>query len=357
MAQKAMVINMHNCVGCGACGIACKAENNTQLSKDETSYNWADFHVVTKGTFPEVKYTNYPVLCNHCSDAPCVEACPLEDKAIFKTEDGLTMTNNDRCIGCQSCVVACPYSSRNVKEDRVQYSILSFNKPDETPHSFYESSIPFIVNGSSNPKEVAQLVQIKPPYANEYTHEDYKYLRRSGVVEKCIFCEHRTKNGEQPYCVEACPTNARIFGDIDDPESEVSKLIVEYETKTFKNNKGEFNAKNEKGTRPNVYYIRDKKDVATSIVEEKQVKPLFKVYPNPASTNLTIEVVLETSQTISIVLFDISGRIAKKIVNNKHTPAGNHKFNTGLGDLQPGAYICSVQFKSVSQTQTIIVNR
>lgn len=357
MAQKAMIINMHNCVGCGACGIACKAENNTQNSNSETTFNWADFHVTTKGSFPDVKYTNYPVLCNHCSDAPCVDACPLEDKAIFKTVDGLTMTNEERCIGCQSCVVACPYSSRNVKEDRVQYSILSFNKPDETPHNYWKSSTAFIKDGSSNPKEVAQKAQITPPYGNEYTHEDYKYLRRSGVVEKCIFCEHRTKNGEQPYCVDACPCNARIFGDIDDPESEVSKLLVEYEAKTFKNNKGEFNAKNEKGTRPNVYYIRDKKDVATRITEEKKVETMFKMYPNPASTNLSIEVVLETNDTLSIVLYDITGRIAKNIVNNDSTPAGKHTFNTGLSDLKPGTYLCEVQFKNISQTQTLIVNR
>ncbi|MDZ7605046.1 MAG: 4Fe-4S dicluster domain-containing protein [Cyclobacteriaceae bacterium] len=115
MAQKAMVIDLHNCVGCGACGIACKTENNTPFSTERTTFNWADYYTSTEGVFPEVKYNNFPVLCNHCSDAPCVEACPVEDKAIFKTADGVTMTNNERCIGCQSCVKACPYSSIDVQ--------------------------------------------------------------------------------------------------------------------------------------------------------------------------------------------------------------------------------------------------
>ncbi len=357
MAQKAMVINLHNCVGCGACGIGCKVENNTQISNDKTTFNWADFHVMNKGTFPDIKYTNYPVLCNHCSDAPCVDACPLEEKAIFKTADGLTMTNEERCIGCQSCIVACPYSSRDVKNDDVQYSIISFNEPDEKTHDYWGSSIPFIKNGSSNPKEVAQLTQNKPPYANDYEHEDYNAIRKSGVIEKCIFCEHRTRKGELPYCVVVCPCNARIFGDIDDPESEVSKLLAKYEAKTFKNNKGEFLAKNEKGTQPNVYYIRDKENVATSIVEEKHIETQFKVYPNPASTNLNIEVFLETSDFISIDLYDISGRVALNIVNNEFTPAGNIKYNASLNNLQSGTYICRVQVKNVSQAQTVIVTR
>ena len=352
-----MVINLHNCVGCGACGLACKAENNTQNSKNGTTFNWADFHTITEGQFPEVKYSNYPVLCNHCSDAPCIEACPLDDKAIFKSADGVTITNNERCIGCQSCVVACSYSSRSVTDDDVQYSILSFNKPDEVTHEFYESSAAFIPNCTSSPKEISQLAQSKPPFANNFEHEDYKFIRRSGVVEKCIFCEHRTKIGEKPYCVEACPTNARIFGDIEDVNSEVSILLNEYQAISFKNNKGEFLENGEIGTRPNVYYIRHEKEVVVGVPEKPVAMELIKVYPNPVRSNLTIEANLTKNERVSIVIYDFGGRVVKYVINDEFTPAGNHQFRTNVSDLQSGTYICRIQISDKSETKKIIVHR
>ena len=357
MAQKAMVINLHRCVGCGACGFACKAENNTQIGKNGVTFNWADFHVTTEGQFPQVEYINYPVLCNHCSDAPCVEACPVTEKAIFKTVDGITMTNNDRCIGCQSCVVTCPYSSRNVDDDMVQYSIISFNKPDKVPHDFYVSNDAFIPNCSSTPKEMVQITQAKPPYLNDYNHDDYSSVRPAGVIEKCTFCEHRTKNGEQPYCVDACPTNARIFGDKDDPESEVSKLLNDYQAKSFKNNKGEFLNEGEKGTEPNVYYIRYEKDIVTSIPQNQVRKEFSKVYPNPVLDILTIETKLVKNESISIIIYDLGGRIVKYVVNNEFTFAGNHIFETKVSDLKTGIYLCKIQTKDKSETKKIIVHR
>src|SRR3970040_1037959 len=93
--QYGMVIDLQKCVGCGACALACKTENNTQGSATGQTYNWADFIYREEGKFPHVSFTALPVLCNHCSDAPCVKACPVKPKAMFKTPDGLTMQHND----------------------------------------------------------------------------------------------------------------------------------------------------------------------------------------------------------------------------------------------------------------------
>ena len=101
-----MVIDLQKCVGCGACAIACKTENNTpnrDTARGQT-FNWADFLMYTEGKFPKVKFSAMPVLCNHCSNAPCVAACPVKpQKAMFKTPDGITMHNDERCIGCRRC--------------------------------------------------------------------------------------------------------------------------------------------------------------------------------------------------------------------------------------------------------------
>ncbi|MEM3892095.1 MAG: 4Fe-4S dicluster domain-containing protein [Nitrososphaerales archaeon] len=103
-----------------------------------------------------------PKQCNHCENPPCVKPCPTG--ATFKREDGLVLINDEICIGCGACIQACPYGAR-----------------------------------------FANLVK--------------------GVADKCTFCEHRLVNGLLPACVEACPTTARIFGDLSDPQSEISKIV------------------------------------------------------------------------------------------------------------------------------------
>ena len=95
MARLGMVIDLQRCVGCGACAFACKAENNTRSRADGQSFNWADFVMKTEGTFPDTTHWVMPVLCNHCTDAPCVKACPVNPKAMFKTPEGITLTDND----------------------------------------------------------------------------------------------------------------------------------------------------------------------------------------------------------------------------------------------------------------------
>ena len=101
MARLGMVIDLQRCVSCGACALACKAENNTRNRAEGQSFNWADFLMKTGGTFPDAVHVVMPVLCNHCTDAPCVAVCPVSPKAIFKTPDGITMYDNERCIGCR----------------------------------------------------------------------------------------------------------------------------------------------------------------------------------------------------------------------------------------------------------------
>jgi Fe-S-cluster-containing dehydrogenase component len=252
MTQYAMVIDLQKCVGCGACALACKTENNTALRKKGQTYNWADYIHETTGKFPNTGYKTMPVLCNHCTDAPCVEACPVEPKAMYKTEDGITMLNNERCIGCRACQEACPYSQEEVKGDGStgQYSVISYNEEGQPSQAFYADKSELIPGITSSGAEIAKLAGDTPPHRTRYTHPDYEDVRRDNIVEKCIFCDHRLKNGELPYCVVSCPAGARIFGDRNDPNSDVAKLLKKHKAIVLKP---------EEGTSPNVFYIRNYK--------------------------------------------------------------------------------------------------
>jgi len=139
MARLGMVIDLQRCVGCGACAFACKAENNTRNRAEGQSHNWADFVMKTEGVFPKVTHWVMPVLCNHCSDAPCVKACPVTPKAMYKTPDGVTMHDDEICIGCRACQNACPYSHLDLNTtslDGETYSVISFN-PEGKPTQPY----------------------------------------------------------------------------------------------------------------------------------------------------------------------------------------------------------------------------
>ncbi len=244
MTQYAMIIDLQKCVGCGACALACKTENNTALRNFGQAHNWADYQHETSGKFPKTKYMTRPVLCNHCSNAPCIKACPVTPKAMYKTKEGITMTNNERCIGCRACQDACPYSKMELKG--AETSVISYNEDGKPYEPFYEDKTEIIPGCTSSGVEVAKKTD-KPPHRTRYDHPDYQDVRRSNIVEKCIFCEHRVKKGELPYCVVSCPAKARIFGDISDPNSEVAQLVKKYKGAVLKP---------EKGTKPNVYYIR-----------------------------------------------------------------------------------------------------
>ena len=225
-----MVIDLQGCVGCGACIIACKNENNV---KNDVA--WASRIIRTTGQFPNVKYEYIPTLCNHCEKAPCVTGCPTA--AMHKTDGDITMHDPDKCIGCRYCIINCPYG------------VIHFN--EEEKHRFWQDDKTLIAGGTSSPIEVTQKVKgrVLPYYnpARELSRQGTG-IRRRGVVEKCTFCDHRVVKGELPYCVEACPANARIFGDLNNPNSEVNKILSKFHS---------WSLKEELGTKPKVFYVRE----------------------------------------------------------------------------------------------------
>ncbi|MBU1743441.1 MAG: 4Fe-4S dicluster domain-containing protein [Proteobacteria bacterium] len=256
MPKYGMVIDLQKCVGCGSCAIACKTENNTQDRAKGQRFNWADFIMKTEGKFPNVNFTSRPVLCNHCTDAPCVKACPVTPKAMHKHENGMTIHNMERCIGCRQCQNACPYSTEDVDKKGRQYSVISFNDFSDEVHPFYKDKKETIPGLTASGDEISRKAGDTPPHRTLYKHSDYANVREKGKVEKCIFCEHRVINGEQPYCVASCPAKARIFGDQSDPGSEISNLLKKHKAVQLKNGKGELLTPGEKGTQPNVFYIK-----------------------------------------------------------------------------------------------------
>jgi molybdopterin-containing oxidoreductase family iron-sulfur binding subunit len=222
-----MVIDLQRCVGCGACSISCRNENNVP----EGIY-WSNKITETKGTFPNVRHHYIPTLCNHCQYAPCVRGCPT--KAMHKLDNGITMHDPKKCIGCKYCEFNCPYG------------VIYFNW--HKPHKFWRDTEPVMKGGTASPEELVQNVKGKGvPYYNperEGTHSD---IRPKGIVEKCTLCDHRVRKGKLPRCVEACPADARVFGDISDPESEVNVLLGKFRP---------FRLREQLGTEPHVFYIR-----------------------------------------------------------------------------------------------------
>jgi Fe-S-cluster-containing dehydrogenase component len=199
----AMAIDIDQCIGCGNCVRACKEENDVPR---EPFYfrTWVErYHVPNGGIehpevdspdggyagFPEkyrpgdgAKAFFVPKLCNHCDNAPCVQVCPV--KATFATPDGAVIVDRERCIGCRYCIQACPYGAR---------------------------------------------------FLNPRTH----------TADKCTFCYHRVTRGLLPACVEVCPTQARIFGDL---RSKASRLVRFFRTEKIHVLKPDLN------TKPKVYY-------------------------------------------------------------------------------------------------------
>ena len=206
MAHLGYVIDMKNCIACHACAVACKVENNVP---DNIWWN----RILTKGgasqetpagTYPNLTIDNYAVACQHCENPACVTVCPVG--ATYKDpETGAVRQDYDKCIGCRMCMAACPYTG-----------IRSFNW-EEPKYAIGQD-----MGDASVPK-----------------HQKH-------TVEKCTMCWHRLAQGLQPACIEVCPARVRYFGDFDDPNSEVSKLIREREYTQLLP---------EQGTRPSVYYL------------------------------------------------------------------------------------------------------
>ena len=226
MARYGMVIDLDRCSGCRACMVACKVENNTP----QASF-WMYAFRLEEGEYPSTQVWFMPRPCMHCGNAPCAKVCPVG--ARYQRGDGLVATDWERCIGCRYCEVACPYgvNAFNWKEP-AQNQYLNWDDADLLP-----------VTGG----EV-------PPYSNPALAGTYGASQRHiagggrhrGVMEKCTFCVHRVEKGLKPACVTGCPDLALFFGDLDDPDSDVSRLLA---------SRPSFRLLEELGTEPNVYYV------------------------------------------------------------------------------------------------------
>lgn len=222
-----MVIDIDKCTGCGACMVACQAENNIPPTKDPFNrlrdVHWIMVYKLDNGKeFPDNDVAYLPRPCMQCEHPTCVSVCPVV--ATTKDEEGGIVSQiYPRCIGCRYCMAACPYHSR------------VFNWFDPVW-----------------------------PEGMEKTLTPYVSVRPRGVVEKCTFCHHRYQKAKeeahyhghdrenleetayQTACAEACPTGAIIFGDLNNPEHKVSKLIK---------SKYAFRLLEKLGTEPKVYYL------------------------------------------------------------------------------------------------------
>jgi molybdopterin-containing oxidoreductase family iron-sulfur binding subunit len=228
--RLAMVIDLQHCTGCGGCAVACKSENNVQQG-----FLWAKVKTRTKGKFPNVGFEALPTLCNHCEKAPCVKGCPTG--AMHKGYGDITMHSPEKCIGCKTCVVMCPYDV--------------ISRHYEDPHPRWKNETSLIKDCTSSPREVAEKARGNAiPYYND-AREEFRPgsgLRYKGIVEKCTLCDHRVTKGLLPHCVISCPCNARVMGDLNDPSSAVSKLLAKYKS---------WRLKEHLGTEPKVFYIRE----------------------------------------------------------------------------------------------------
>jgi tetrathionate reductase subunit B len=197
-----MVIDLTKCrEGCTACMAACRSENNVALHGDKKWDNHWIRKVRVKPTDGEAAAEKEVILlCNHCDKPPCAQVCPVQ--ATYKRDDGIVIVDHHRCIGCRYCMIACPYNARQ------------FN------------------------------------FADNEAWPNKEHPRRShGVAEACTLCAHRLDIGKIPACVEACSNigaNALLVGDMNDPDSEVSRLIATSAVKRLRE---------DLGTEPKVHYI------------------------------------------------------------------------------------------------------
>lgn len=178
MPRYAMVIDQSRCIGCMACVVACKRENDVPPEHYRTRVL-----EMVQGNFPDLTTEMRSELCNHCDKAPCVDICPTG--ASHHQEDGTVQINQKKCVGCKACITGCPYNVRYINKEL-------------------------------------------------------------GVADKCSFCQHRLNEGKKPACVATCVGGSRIFGDLDDPNSEISILLRKTSNRVLKKSIG---------TGPNVYYI------------------------------------------------------------------------------------------------------
>lgn len=211
-------LNLSLCIGCRQCADACHKENNhdrrtnnSYIRVFEMTQGSMDFEKGDAGydhAVPQPGKFYLPVQCQQCENAPCVKVCPVQ--ATWKETDGIVVVDYNWCIGCRYCEAACPYHARR----------FNWTKPEVPAEEI-------------NPDQAYLSNRIRP----------------QGVVEKCTFCLHRTRKGRLPACLEACPTGARVFGNLLDPNSDIRWVLA---------NKRVFVLKEELGTRPRFFYFFDK---------------------------------------------------------------------------------------------------
>lgn len=226
MPKYAMAIDLDRCVGCRACMEACKVENNTP----EGTF-WMYVFRLEEGEYPDTKLQFLPRPCQHCDNPPCVKVCPVG--ARYKREDGIVATDWDRCIGCRYCEVACPYG--------VNY--FNYQQPKKAQYiDWTDKDLEQSTDGAEPPYQ-------NPDLSGRYGPEQRKIAgggHMKGVIEKCSFCVHRVEKNLQPACVDTCPVFALHFGDLEDPNSDVSRQLKE---------KRAFRLLEERNTHPRVFYL------------------------------------------------------------------------------------------------------
>jgi Fe-S-cluster-containing dehydrogenase component len=205
MPTYGFVIDLKRCYGCYSCQVTCKAEHLTP-----PGVSWARVLKGERGKYPAVIRQSLPIMCMQCADPECMKVCPTG--ATEKRADGIVTVDKEACVGCKYCAVACPYGARNFTDEWTSY---------------------FAEDQPLSPLE-------------EYARKQWLEKYGEGTSTKCDFCIDRVEKGLKPACAVACPASARIFGDLDDPNSEVSLLI--------KSQRG-FQLAPEFGTNPRVYYL------------------------------------------------------------------------------------------------------
>jgi len=187
-----------------------------------------------EGEYPGVKLSFLPRPCQHCDNAPCAKVCPVG--ARYKRDDGLVATDFDRCIGCRYCEVACPYGVNNFNwMDPADNYYLDWNAKEAQP----------VAKATTPPWDNPDLDKVFGPENRRIAGGGHT----AGVMEKCTFCVQRLDEGLQPACVDNCPVQAFAFGDLDDPNSGVSKALEL---------RPSFRLLEEAGTEPRVFYLGDK---------------------------------------------------------------------------------------------------
>ena len=187
------VIDQNRCIGCHACTVACKEEHNIAVGVNRT---WVKY--IEKGRYPDTRRHFAVLRCNHCDDAPCIEICPTV--SLFRRADGIVDFDHERCIGCKSCMQACPYDALYIDPER-------------------------------------------------------------NTAAKCNFDASRVEMGYKPACEVVCPTQAILSGDLDDPNSLVSKRIALEKVSV---------RKPEKGTKPKLFYVGVDGDLLNPTMMEPQ---------------------------------------------------------------------------------------